>query len=362
MRFRITHRTTYEYAIPAHDSFNEVRLRPVSDEHQTCLDFNLSIDPPASVIAYDDYYGNAVHEFGIPYLHGRLNIAATSDVVTFADLDQALDYDVIEGADQSPALGTLTDDEIFADDHSEFLIPSAYVALEPVTHGIANEIRFDGSISVRNFLLRAIEWIYTNITYQVGTTNVHSTVLDVLEGGSGVCQDFSHLLISLCRHVGLPARYVSGYLGDVAESEASHAWVEAFVPPYGWVSVDATHGGLCTGRHIKVGVGRDYADVSVVRGTYRGGVTSNLSVSVTSEAIDDERGFAVAGKRSRGQLVQYQALGGMKRWQGADVSGLSGMSQTSGRLGERRSGGLPGVPEAPREGEIPYQQPQQQQQ
>ncbi len=71
MRYRITHRTTYTYAVPAHDSFNEVRLRPVSDEHQTCLDFSLNIDPPASVIAYEDYYGNAVHEFGIPYLHDR---------------------------------------------------------------------------------------------------------------------------------------------------------------------------------------------------------------------------------------------------------------------------------------------------
>jgi hypothetical protein len=155
---------------------------------------------------------------------------------------------------------------------------------------------------------------------------------------------------------------VSGYLGDVGESEASHAWVEAFIPPYGWVRVDATHGGLCTGRHVKVGVGRDYADVSVVRGTYRGGVTSHLTVSVSSEQIDEERGLAVSGKRTRGQLVQYQALGGMKRWRGADGSALSGMSQTSGRLGERRIGGVLGMPEAPKEGEIPHQQPQQQQQ
>ncbi len=130
------------------------------------------------------------------------------------------------------------------------------------------------------------------------------------------------------------------------------------------MSVDATPDGLCTGRHVKVGVGRDYADVSVVRGTYRGGTNSVLSVSVSSEIIDDVRGFAVAGKRGRGQLVQYQTLGGMKRWRGMDSAGssLSGMSQTMGRLGERRTAGIMGIPEPPPEGDVPHQQPQQQQQ
>ncbi|MDP9372123.1 MAG: transglutaminase family protein, partial [Chloroflexota bacterium] len=87
MRYRITHRTAYRYASPAHESFNEVRLRPVSDETQNCLDFDLAIDPPATVITFRDYWGNAVHDFGVPYLHDHLTIEATSTVVTFAAAD-----------------------------------------------------------------------------------------------------------------------------------------------------------------------------------------------------------------------------------------------------------------------------------
>ena len=114
------------------------------------------------------------------------------------------------------------------------------------------------------FLYRAVDHVRSSLEYRLGTTTVNSSVAEVLAGGSGVCQDFAHVLISLCRNVGLPARYVSGYLGGVEESTASHAWAEAYVPPYGWVGVDATLGTRCTGRHVKVGIGRDYADVAVL--------------------------------------------------------------------------------------------------
>ena len=121
------------------------------------------------------------------------------------------------------------------------------------------------------YFRRAADVVRERLAYRVGATTVNSSVAEVLAGGSGVCQDFAHVVISLCRHAGLPARYVSGYLGNVAEASASHAWAEAFVPPYGWVGIDATLGHPCTGRHVKVGVGRDYADVAVLRGTYHGG-------------------------------------------------------------------------------------------
>src|SRR4051794_24679073 len=104
MRFRITHRTEYTYAAPAHESFNEVRLRPVSGESQTCLDFTLAIDPPATVIAFQDYYGNTVHDFGIPYLHDHLCIEATSDVVTFAAAGEPLTGPRSDSDDRSAPL------------------------------------------------------------------------------------------------------------------------------------------------------------------------------------------------------------------------------------------------------------------
>ena len=158
----------------------------------------------------------------------------------------------------------------------------------------------------------------------------------MIAGGSGVCQDFAHLLLSLCRHAGLPARYVSGYLGDIAESGASHAWAEAFVPPYGWIGIDATLGTPCTGRHVKIAVGRDYADVAVVRGTYRGGGEATLTVEVHGTVRDGARALTTApmpGRdRTRGKLIQYQTVGAMSQLQrlGAMTQTLGTMTQTMG--------------------------------
>ncbi|MBA2247775.1 MAG: transglutaminase family protein, partial [Chloroflexia bacterium] len=331
MRYRITHRTAYTYATPVHESFNEVRLRPASDEHQTCLDFGLAIDPPATVIVFDDYYGNSVHDFSVPYLHDHLSIEATSDVVTFADVDQPLSGPGRNEPDRSPPVAGLAGDKAFADDHAEFLFPSTYVACDETTAGLTQELLSrDLTASAYAFLREAATYVRERLAYKVGSTTVHSNVAEVLAGGSGVCQDFSHLLIDLCRHAGLPARYVSGYLGDVAESEASHAWVEAFVPPYGWVGVDPTSGGPCTGRHVKIAVGRDYADVTVVRGTYRGGMFAELDVAVRSEVVGDLRGIALNTGRRRGELIQYQTLGAMKQLQrlGAMSQSLGGMTQS----------------------------------
>ena len=365
MRYRITHRTAYTYASPVHESFNEVRLRPASDEHQTCLAFDLAIDPPATVIVFDDYYGNAVHDFSVPYLHDHLSIEATSDVVTFAGVDRPLSGPQRNEPDRSPPVAGLAGDTAFADDHAEFLFPSTYVACDETTAGLTRELLSrDSAASAYAFLREAATYIRERLDYRVGSTTVHSNVAEVLAVGSGVCQDFSHVLIDLCRHAGLPARYVSGYLGDVAASEASHAWVEAFVPPYGWVGVDPTSGGPCTGRHVKIAVGRDYADVTVVRGTYRGGMFAELDVAVRSEVVGDVRGIALNAGRRRGELIQYQTLGAMKQLQrlGAMSQSLGGMTQT---MGDTRGTNLDwpaSMRDSHADDGTPRQQPQQQQQ
>jgi transglutaminase-like putative cysteine protease len=362
VRFSLTHRTTYTYASAVHESFNEVRLQPVSGDAQTCLAFDLTIDPPATVITFHDYYGNIVHDFGVPYLHDHLTIEATSDVLTFADADVPLTGPRGDEMDASPPLARLTEDPLIADEYAEFLGPSTYVALEPASGDLTRALLADApESSAFAFLQRAVLYIREHFTYRLGTTNVHSTVTDVIEGGSGVCQDYAHLLLSLCRHAGLPARYVSGYLGDVARSSASHAWAEAYVPPYGWVGVDATLGTPCTGRHVKIAVGRDYADVSVVRGTYRGGAEATLTVEVRGTVLDNGRELASArapgGDRARGKLIQYQTVGAMSQLQrlGAMSQSLGTMTQTM----QFAPGYLSGQSD---EQEVPRQQPQQQQQ
>ena len=140
MRYRIVHRTAYRYASPVHESFNEVRLRPCSGETQTCLNFDLAIDPPATVITFNDYYGNAVHDFGVPYLHDHLTIEATSDVVTFAAAGAPLAGPRGDEADQSPLLAGLATDALVADEWAEFLNASAYVALEDASGELARAI------------------------------------------------------------------------------------------------------------------------------------------------------------------------------------------------------------------------------
>ena len=358
MRYRITHRTSYQYTSPVHESFNEVRLRPRSDEHQTCLDFELSIDPPASVISFIDYYGNAVNNFSVPYQHEQLSIEATSDIFTFAEADEPIAGPSVGADDHSPSIAKLAADDDFGNDHSEFLIPSHYVDLEPKTAEIAGTLlTANPEMTAWQFLNAAAGYVSSHLTYEIGSTNVHSRVDEVLAIGRGVCQDFSHVLIGICRQAGLPARYVSGYQGGVSESEASHAWVEALVPPYGWVGFDATIDSVCTGRHVKVAIGRDYADVTVVRGTYRGGQAQALDVSVTSEELADDLGLIMRGGRKRGELMQFQLLGAMRQFQQLNAGRMVASTGVSPDLQT-----MPEFPHALDQETAPHSQPQQQQQ
>jgi len=363
MRYRIRHRTSYRYARAVHESFNEIRLEPTACVEQTPLDFELAIEPPATVITFRDYYGNCVHDFGVPYLHDRLEIVATSDVVTHAGENEPLAGPRPGDGDASPSLVDLAADGAIADELSEFLGPSSYVPLEDVTAEIARDlVAASQGESALAFLHRASDAVLERLTYRVGATTVETSVAEVIEGGSGVCQDFAHVLISFYRHAGLPARYVSGYLGSVPQAPASHAWAEAFVPPYGWIGVDPTHGRICTGSYVKVGVGRDYADVSVLRGTYQGRVEAELDVEVESETVDASD--SIEHLRGRpgargGPLVAIQNLGAMRQFRRGPLlhQSMGGMSQTlifDEALPPRRQP----VPDD----EVPMQQPRQQQQ
>lgn len=364
MRYLICHRTTYAYPSPVYESFNEVRLQPLVCATQAVLDFDLRIEPPATVIAFRDYYGNSVHDFGVAYLHDRLVIEATSDVVTYAAADDPL-VPVERDPDASPPLADLVADPALQDELAEFLGPSAFIVLDDRSREIARRVlAADPAPTVLGFIDAATAEVRRLLEYRIGTTNVHSSVAEVLEVGSGVCQDFAHVLISLCRHVGLPARYVSGYLGGVPVAQASHAWIEAFVPPYGWLGVDATHDTHCTGRHVKIGVGRDYADVAVLRGTYKGGHGAILDVEVESVELD---GFEQSTRSSvgethepNGRVMAIQNLGAMRRYQRGAV-----LTQAMGGLRHLPVEDLPLPPPRTQTHvaeQTPAQQPHQQQQ
>ena len=291
-------------------------------------------------------------------------IEATSDVVTYAKADEPLLREVDSQPDASPPLSSLAGDETLQDEFAEFLGASAYIVLGAETNAMAQQLLAEKATpSALRFLDLAARAVRGRLEYRVGMTTVDSSVAEALAGGAGVCQDFAHLLISICRHGGLPARYVSGYLGGVSEATASHAWVEAYVPPYGWVGVDATLGSHCTGQHVKIGVGRDYADVTVLRGTYQGGSHADLDVRVRCDTIDGSDSVSQLSESAgehQGRLMAIQNLGAMRRFQQGKV-----LTQALGGMRQVMSEDLPLPPpraQTRTEDGKPSQQPHQQQQ
>ncbi len=291
-RYRLMHTTEFVYDGPVSESYNEVRLRPMHDERQSCLSFRLTTTPGSRGTAYRDSHGNWVHQFNVLSEHRRLKVEAESVVLahevpeTPADPATLADFD--SRRDQM-------DEEFF-----DFMAATAYVphlsALKQIIE--AAEGASDGTVA--GFAQAASNSIHDRFRYVKGATHVHSSIEDSLSAGAGVCQDFAHLLLGVVRMRGLPGRYVSGYLvhggtaspdakqEDVIGGQASHAWTEILMPNNGWTGFDPTLGKPVGLRHIRIAYGRDYGDVAPVRGVYKGHAGQSLSVDVrVRPALDD---------------------------------------------------------------------------
>ena len=275
MHLSILHRTTFTYAGKAHDSFNEVRLRPIDDAFQKCVNFDLRLEPTATPQDYSDFYGNTIHYFDIAEGHTKLIVEAQSLVETTPNDDRPSVPSV-----SSSDLEHSAEREMFA----EFYTSSHYVPLEVELWREAQDALCDGRADVWNEVCRLGRHIYRTFAYKPKTTGVSTRANDALKLRMGVCQDFAHVHLGLCRSLGIPARYVSGYFFNTTrrprEIEASHAWIEAYVPGFGWAAFDATHDRPADDRYVKVAVGRDYADIRPINGTYRGAPTRSLKVDV----------------------------------------------------------------------------------
>ena len=311
MRLRVSHTTRYVYPWPAKDSYNELRLMPLSDGDQTCLDFRLTPTPRVPVFAYDLPSGR-VHHFTVREPHRELIIQADSLVVTrsvnpFARL-QLISPDM-----------EFYDSEATRQRHYEFLLPTERVPFVEETERIALVAQKQSSGSAASFLIALTRLLHRVFTYAPGATNVNTSILQVLEQKQGVCQDFAHLMLAVCRKRGIPARYISGYLYTGAEKEdesefnladdehdsaekrwrdgrdgprtggaaralvsgnAMHAWVECLLPGEQWVGFDPTNNLVVNAHYIKSHFGRDYSDVTPVRGLYRGPAADALDVGV----------------------------------------------------------------------------------
>jgi transglutaminase-like putative cysteine protease len=275
MYYTIRHTTRFRYSAPINESIMEVRIQPRSEGNQYCLDFQLYTSPRAHIMNYRGEFGNRVHHFDIPNSHNQLTITAQAlvDVTPPSPLPEALTAQAWDELDALTQNG----------DYWDTLMPSRFANPSELLYELAHELdvrRRDDPLTVLRDLNSAI---YRTFEYSPKTTRVDSPIDEALSLRKGVCQDLAHIMITLARHLQIPCRYVSGYLyrGEGRSTgEATHAWVEAYLPDLGWVGFDPTNNTVTDERHVRVAIGRDYADVPPTRGVFRGKAESELAVTV----------------------------------------------------------------------------------
>lgn len=281
MLFEIRHVTEFRYEAPVRESVMEVWMQPQKSGRQRLVSFELDIHPSVRLFSYADSFGNAVYHFDVPQPHADLTIVARSAVETQAPpaLPEALD---LGEWDRLRSGFVLRDAFEFLQPHG-FTTPTPALAAFMEAKGLDRLRTLDPLSAVR----RLSQIIYEAFEYETGVTTAESPIDHALTEGRGVCQDFSHIMIAICRAWGVPARYVSGYLfndqqhGERSDPDASHAWVEVLLPSLRWVGFDPTNNVGAGERHIAVAVGRDYSDVPPTRGVYKGEAESRLGVGVS---------------------------------------------------------------------------------
>lgn len=276
MKWEITHRTHYTYASPVSSNVNELRLQPISSEQQTLESFHLRVSPQSRLRHYRDFYFNDVHHFEIFDPHSELTIETRAAITTH--VQPALPRDA------RPASRSQLKDALNVGRCYDFLQASRFVDTDPETWRLSIDT-VSGEDDVWQCALCLMDFIKKHLTYQSNSTHVHTHMRDVLAERRGVCQDFAHVALGLCRTLQIPALYVSGYLAT-EKASATHAWIEVFVPGLGWQPLDPTHDRQPDETYVKIAVGRDYADVPPVRGTYKGTSAHTLAVDVKVEKKD----------------------------------------------------------------------------
>jgi transglutaminase-like putative cysteine protease len=307
MKLDVTYRTLLRYSELVVESQNEVRARPADTPAQIVHSYEVVVSPHVEVFSFIDAWGTAVDTFGVRPPHHEMEVVATSSVTTAIPIAPS----IVE-------LAALTDDA-FGSAHHEYLQPGRHTRWgEPIASAARGCV--EQSSHVADLANRLLAMTHERLTYTPGATAVGVEVEEVFAGRVGVCQDYAHLMVAACRSVGLPARYVSGYLFTTSDSDGgaptdgqvnvqTHAWVEVAVPQHGWWPLDPTNARQVGERHVKIGHGRDYDDVMPFRGVYIGDATSEVDVDVTiarNERFGDARA-SVMGIRDEARVRMSQA-------------------------------------------------------
>ena len=285
--YAIRHLTRFTYTSPVSESVMELRMRPATEGRQRCLQFEVEVSPRARVFAYRDFLGNWVHHFDIPRRHAHLHITARAQVQL--DDPPPLPERLCDTA------WTVVDGWEATGDHWDFRQPSLFATWSPALLALVESLgpvatRQADPLTTARALMSAI---HHGFEYAPNSTRVDSPIDEALAARRGVCQDFTHVMLAALRRLGLPCRYVSGYIaprtdgdGPDASAIATHAWLEVLLPECGWVGLDPTHNMEAGLRHVRVAIGRDYADVPPTRGTFKGTTSSTLAVSVEVTAAE----------------------------------------------------------------------------
>ena len=290
-RFVIHHVTKYTYQEPVRDSANQIMLFPVKDENQEVQSQQLIITGNPFVEIFTDYYGNQAGTFMNLEPHTELKIDSTIAIVTRPVIFPADDIAIEEQWNHLYQIRHVVP-------YLDFLKQENFVALDEVKK-IA-DAGFYKSVSVYVAVQQLNTYVYQNFKYIQGITSVETTLDEIWKLRAGVCQDFAHILMVMLRLLGIPARYVSGYVcphdNDLRGEGATHAWVDAYIPFYGWLGLDPTNNCIVNDRHVRLAIGRNFSDCSPVKGTYKGTAEQTLEVGVSvahEDGVIDKKNAAV---------------------------------------------------------------------
>lgn len=290
-RYTIIHRTRYSYDYEASESYSQVKISPLETLCQSVNSHWIEVSPDVPMFSHRDYFGNLVHEFSVPFRHSYLEITATSDVTLFAPSHEPLN-----------SLMKIKEAKEWLDKYQlefyDYLNPSIFVPITEEVRNFAKKI-LDPERRLTDAIIDLNQIFTKEFKYKSGATNINTPIDEVIQKRMGVCQDFSHTMIAALRSAGIAARYVSGYIEsydpdskqpEMVGAEQSHAWLDVYIPDFSWFGLDPTNNMISSEKHMRVGLGRDFRDVSPVRGTFKGSGRQSLEVDVKMRRAETKEG------------------------------------------------------------------------
>jgi transglutaminase-like putative cysteine protease len=307
--YKIKHITRYSYASTVIDCTNQIMLYPIVDMQLELRKHEIKISHHPTVETFFDYFGNQTGVFSVIKPHTELLIESIADVITKPLVPPA---DDLNPAEQWGILKNSRNDIALFD----FLKEESFLSSKEVKNILSNIIT-EEKTPLQNAIALS-DYVYTNFNYQKGLTSVETETEEIWQLKAGVCQDFAHMLLVLLRMFCIPSRYVSGYIcpkdKEMRGAGATHAWVEAFIPNYGWLGLDPTNNCLVNDQHVRLAVGRNFMDCTPVKGTYKGSGEHLLEVSVeikngstkTQEDIQEPTKFSYEAKNPGQPMNSYR--------------------------------------------------------